>query len=729
MANFRDMEIKDDAGNKAKTVKLVVPELLEADGLKLSDVIDGNTIKATDNNGKVATIKLNEYLPSILESENVDPFSVKQNVIINTPDTPVDRSTLSEARRGQLALGTFGQKYNKLKELYGEDGVDYRPDTGLLYKEDGVWYKVDAGKAPITFQNEKGEFDIDINTNFYEQYQKDWRELSRDLADLPDVALNILATTYTAGKGAVAGTLAGAPLGPLGAFAGGGIGGVTGAGMGGAASAGIKSILGKVVGLGEADPEELKEEMVIETMMSMGGQALAWGAKPSIQAVVNGVKALKKGTDNVGKSVISGVLGSYSKAGSDAIKNVIDDPGKWGMKMKSLANESADSEAMAQNAFNNGVQKTRTMLEKVDKRLPEKWKELMDEMAASPKITKLEVDTDSMFTTASDTLAEKGFGRIIKEEDNFKFTPLTQAEQALRQQQGLPVEVLDDTALKEINDILKGLNVFSGQKLKGKPAANTLVGMNKTINTVGKDAFKKGVSPSTQRFVAEFGSAFKNQVTNSFNSADLALEYKAMQDVYRLYADPVKQARKALESGNRNEIDNLFKQLNSQAGTSEGTKRVANSWVELLGKEGESLLDDIKWDYTLYKTSPWAPKIGAVQALGTLGTGGIGLSQASPRIAANEAALLSKAYKTSGRMLPQGIRDAANNVWKLPDVQYNLLTLDTIKSMSPAARRELLRDPKLLRAVLTAPGMAIEGEMQDTELMNQYIQDSLNKAQ
>lgn len=731
MANFRDMEIKDDAERKEiPKAAIDVQSMLKEQGFEFLDYAGNGEVVVKSQDGTEGNINVKGMVNDLLTKKQVDPSQYDLDIQINTPDTPIDRSTLSEARRGQLALGTFGQKYNKLKELYGEDGVDYRPDTGLLYKENGVWYKVDAGEAPITFQNEKGEFDIGINTNFYEQYQKDWRELSRDLADLPDVAINILATTYTAGKGAVAGTLAGAPLGPIGAFAGAGIGGAAGAGMGGAASAGIKSILGKVVGLGEADPDELKEEIVIEAMMSMGGQALSWGAKPTLQAIVNGVKALKKGTDGVGKSVISGVLGSYSKAGSDAIKNVIDEPGKWGMKMKALANESADSDQLAQKAFNNGVEKTRTLLTKATERLPEKWKELMDEMTASPKITKLEVDTDSMFINASDTLAEKGFGRIIKEGDDFKFTPLTRAEQALRQQQGLPVEVLDDTALKEINDIMSSLNVFSGQKLKGKPAANTLVGMNRTINTVGKDAFKKGVSPSTQRFVGEFGGAFKNQVTNQFNAAEMGLEYKTMQDVYGVYANPVKQARKMLESGNREDIDNLFKQLNSQVGTAEGTKRVANSWIDLIGDEGKSLLDEIRWDYTIFKTAPWAPKIGAVQALGILGTGGtVGLAQASPRVAANEAALLSKAYKASGRMLPQGVRDAANNVWKLPDVQYNLLTLDTIKSMSPAARRELLRDPKLLRGVLTAPGMAIEGEIQETELMNQYIQDSLNRAQ
>lgn len=712
MVDFRDMEIKDDAERKERQKAQVdVPSMLKEQGLEFVDVVAPGKLLVKAPDGTEGEVDVNGMLSDILGKQGVDVSQYDLDIQINSPSTALAKSPVDATDRAKMGVGNTKGNLNYLASKFGKENVSLDEEKGLVVKKDGAWMQVDPSG--------------------WGQYFNDPWELTRDLADLTDVAVNIAGTTYAAGKGALGGAAVGSAVPGIGTAAGAIAGGVAGAGAGGLASGGIRTLLGKAVGTYDATEEEMIQDIALEGLFSMGGQAVGAGIKPTFGMMAKALNKIKNSADSGTKAVISGVYGQLTGAGQEAIETVIERPGEWTSAIKQYSKTAKSGGDIAAKAFDDGVANTEELLELAVKKLPQKYASLMDDLGKSSNISKLSVNTDDILTGAAKSLEDSGFGRVVKEGDEFIFKPYTQSEFVMRQSQGLPTELLDDVSVREINTIVKNLAGFGGNQVSGKAAANTLVGMNRTLNQLSRDALKGNVSPATERAITNVGASYKNSVREAFNSANLGVEYKALQDVYGQYSQFVDMARTALKSRNPEAIDTVFKRMTSSSVKSRGTKRAVDEIVDLVGDDGTQLLDKIALNYAVSKTAEWAPRMGLVSgvALGStlaggasvgLGGGALALSQSSPRFAATQLALGTRTLNGIGA----GTRAVAN-----PLIKYGLSTVDMLKGLSPAAMNELLRDSNLMQSVLVAPIQAIQAEIQDTEFMKQYINDSLRQVE
>lgn len=705
MANFRDMEIKDDSERKSiPKATIDVPSMLKEQGFDLVDISDSGSLIVRTPDGSEGEVDVNGMVNDLLSKQGVDPTQYDLDIQINDPKTAFAKAAVDVEDRAKLSVGNTKGKLGYLANKFGKENVALDEEKGLVVKKNGAWMQVDPSGL--------------------NQYIDDPWELTRDLADLLDIGVNIAGTTYSAGKGAIGGSLVAPGPGTI-------VGGLVGAGLGGGASGGIRTLLGKAVGTYDATDDEMLKDIALESLLSMGGQAVGYGVKPTLGVIGKGLSKLKNSADDATKSVISGAYGQLTGAGQEAMETVIERPGEWSAALKQYSKNVKNGSEIAAKAFDDGVANTEQLLDIAVKKLPQKYASLMDDLSKSANISKLSVNTDDILNGAAKSLEESGFGKVVTEGDNVIFKPYSQSEFVMRQSQGLPTELLDDTAVKEINSIVKTLSGFGGNKISGKAAANTLIGMNRTLNQLSRDALKGSVAPATERAISNVSAAYKNGVREAFNNADLALEYKAMQDIYSQYGDFVNMARSALKNRSPEALDNIFKRISSSSIKSRGTKRAVNELVDLVGEEGSELLSKIAINHAVSKTAEWAPRMGLVSgvALGStlaggasvgLGGGAAALTQSSPRFVANQLAAGAQAMKAIGA----GTKAVAN-----PLIKYGLSTVDMLKSLSPAAMNELLRNSNLMQSVIMAPIQATQGEVEDTQLMNQYIQDSLNKAQ
>lgn len=691
-----DQEVKDDAGSeKIPEFDVDVPQMLKAEGFQIKDINDDGSIVAIGIDGSTYDIDTQKMASDLLGD---DAIGAKLNLSYNSPKTAIARSPVDATDRAKLSVGNTRGSLSYLSSKFGKDNVQLDEKNGLVVKQNGIWKQVDPSG--------------------FNQYFNDPWELTRDLADLGDVAVNVAATSYGAAKGAIAG----APAGPAGVIG----GGIIGAGASGAASGAFRTLLGRAVGTYEADVNETITDIGLEGLFSMGGQALGAGVKPTIQGLGKAIKSVSSKASDGTKAVLAGTYGQLTGAGSEAMEQVLNRPGEWTGKMNSYIKKGLSGDQIAREALDSGVKSTEELLEKATKALPQKWGQLMDDLAKKSG-SKLSVNMDDVLTKAASGLDDAGVGQVVRDGSALKFIPFDDAAKAARLEAGLPVSIVDDATQKELQNLVTKISSFGGKSYKGEGAARVLIGLNKTINQLSDDAVKGGMSPEAQRAVTKFAGSYKNALADTFTDAGLGLEYKAMQDVYRRYADPVKIARQALKSSQPEAIDQVFKRITGSSTKNAGTKRAVDELVDLVGPEGKKLMDKIAMDYTISKTANWAPRMGLVSgvALGSTLAGGasvglpgaaLAMTQSSPRFVANQLAAGRKILTKVG----SGTSSVAN-----PLVQYSLKTLDTIKGLSPAATTELLQNTDLFKALMESPINSLQEEDKLNQEAGAFIEESL----
>jgi hypothetical protein len=221
-----------------------------------------------------------------------------------SPDTPINRSPLSSTERLLIrGLGTRKGEVSNLAEMFGQDAVRVDRNGDLVVKKGDSWYAVDPNTldSPEPISRTKrilgalagagaaGYGTVAALTGVHKT--RNPLEIADMITGLiKDDELQAVAKETT---GEIAENI------PTAAAVGAGLvtmpmtlAGVAGAGMiaGGVTSA--KVILGKLAGTYEATPEETAQEIVMDTMLGVAGQAVSAGAKFGFKYLAD-KKALK----------------------------------------------------------------------------------------------------------------------------------------------------------------------------------------------------------------------------------------------------------------------------------------------------------------------------------------------------------------------------------------------------------------------------------------------------
>lgn len=631
---------------------------LKENGLTFKGLSEGKVV-AEDNNGQQFDINVNDFL----KSHGISPEQVG-SITYNDTKSALNEApqSLSTLDRAKLSVGNDKGKLKYLKDKFEDAAID--EENGIVVKENGAWKKLDPSGVS--------------------QYFRDPWELSRDIADLSDIGINAAATAYGAAKG----TAAGAVGGPVASA----ITGVIGAAQGGAVAGGLRTSLGRLVGTYDSTPEEQLKDIGLETLLSAGGQGVALGAKPVLGQLVKASKWIVNKGGDAAVDGIASVLGTTTNTGAGTMKTVIENAPAYSSRMKSFASKAASSEDIINMAANSQIKNTDTLLDTAAKELPKKYGQLLDQLGN--KADGLSVNMKDVLSISAQNLEEQGFGKIIQQGKRYSFQPFTSDEIAARTLQGLPVESLDKTATKEINEIINRISPFSQINTKGKSAVKALTTVNKTINEVSNDLYKSNASPTTLRAVSKISEGFKNGVSKQFENAGLAKDYGNLQGIYTQYGNAVSSARSILRSEKGSET--LANQLVSAAGKNMTAKGNVAQLVELAGPLGEKAYKDIVLDDAVKKTASWAPKWGLLN----IGLAGAGLASGGMAAVLSPVAIPA-ATAFSPRIAATTLSKVGSGTSAIKNgaVQYGMKALDFFKGRTPQQLEQIVKNPQLFQAI------------------------------
>lgn len=755
MANFRDMEIKDDGSRNAKEViDIDVPTFLSGSGYTYKGVAEGNKVIAADKDGNEFDIDLDTFVPKKLEQQKIDLNNKAFNFAVNTPANPTkfeSGATGMDRLLTNIAPEDITGNAQFLIDKYGKDNVAFSEKDGLLVKRGLEWMPVDPNNSPVQVSLKDGgkwynpaDYQFKKTLGNLEGYVKDPWELTRDLNDVATSIGQGVATGaafLTGGAAAAApATLVGGPVAGVLAF---GAGGSIAAGATAAGLTGLRTLAGRAVGTYDADVPTTLKDIALETVTTMFAEPIAAGAKPTIKMVGG---ALKNMRNSASRAVFGELLGGMSGAGRANLDVAIDQTSEWLRKTIAVTKESASYDDAIKLAQNKALQHTENFLETATANLPKKFEEGMSQLKRSPKVSKVVFDADTMLSESAKEIQDSGLGvvePIIKkgakevrdpftgavveaaspdEISGYRFRAYTPEEQSL--DPGTR-SLLGETEVAEINKLVQELSGFKGQSFKGAQAVDQMVNVNKKINTLTNVAYKKKLSPEALRAYTIAQKTYKNKIRGSFNDAELGLDYQAVNDMYSLYSNPVDMARTALKSGDEKQVARV---LDSFTSTSNSYVNRANQnkislLADLAGEKGMSELNQVALYNSVAKTMPWI-RPGTLTSLVITGSAATGNVPAVIGTAASMSPRIVSAAAVPTAKVAQGLTALAD-----PVVASSLYTLDVLKAMSPRVRREAERNPEVMRKMFEATLQNAQGEIEGTNLMNQYIQDSLNKAQ
>jgi hypothetical protein len=656
---------------------------LNSQGLKFQGVSESGDHQFQTPQGEVVSLDVKGYLKS--KGVPADKLALE----FNTPDAPLDSSPVGMWDRVKLALGNNkgGVKYLKSKF---EDAA-FSEDHGLMVKDKGVWQKVDKSATA--------------------SWSDPW-ELTRDIVE---GGVSILPSAAASAKGAAVGLAAG----PVGAIVGAGVGGAT-------AGAATRGILGRLAGTYEATPEEELKDVGLDFLLNAGGQGLALGAKPTLQAFGTAVKNIVKAT-KVDKAaagtidVMADVLGRTTGAGSVRMRTVFDQTDDVMRALQKSKVGAASEHDMILNLKRNSLRKVGAIVSEAPKALSRKFGALVDDLSASVG-DDFVVNVGQTIKDTQNDLVEAGLGKWVTEsakpasasvaaigeslEQATKapgkrvFQLLSDDEIAKRVTLGKPGQMLDDATKESIGKVVSAFQKYEKiGPLKGKAAAKALMEIKRNVNATFDDIIDSGASPSVERVITQLREGFGTRLGQHFHKAGVADKYTATSQLYAKYGDAVRVARRTLRAENGEEV--LLNKLTQGVGAQQTYKDLTGDLAELLGTEGQQWFKGIAVNDAASAMAQKLPKVtfgflGAAGAGAAVGVGavsapvaGLGMVQMSPRLVLNE-------------------------------IKYAKAGLDFIKSLPNSSKVQWLQNPNLVRETFKATMDAAIGEDQlKEELLRQ----------
>lgn len=661
-------------------------------------------VMVTDVDGEKGTLDV----ANIVKDHGGDPAKVK--VEYNTPDEPLNVSPLDITDRAKLSLGNVKGSINYLSKKYGEGNVKYDKDNGFVVDNEGVWQRADAQGLGIVDAWKSSRDLLDFA-------KKVGKEAVGDVADVTDLAINAVATT----KGAAEGAALGLPAGPLGSFA----GAVAGAGVAAVGSAAVRTSFGRLAGTYDATPDEELKDVAMETVLSMGGQAIAPGVQLGAGKAVAALGKLKDGLSYGARELITETYGKVTGVGKQAMDQLIEYAPEVMGRVKSFVNQAGNAGVTGAQvlAKKEMIDSTETILNKAVEALPRRYGEVMGQLIDKAENTGFKVNTGELVDQAMAAIEDSGLGKFEKvyakgqqnslknyagiaekfaekgralplpEPKSIKFTALTPDEAAQRIAQGLEAEApLSPDAVKSIQPMIDTLiSLRKVGDLEGGPAAKVLTKFQSLMNNVSKGAFESNdVALGRVASIAKKG--WSDGVQGAFEKAGLGDTHKELAALYKKYGDTVDLARQIIK---RDGAEGLTNRLVSGADKNLTAKGDFAELVNLVGPEGAALYRKMALADTASKFMPWAPKIGLANAAGAFALKSAALStpatvglasQMSPRIVGKQAAV----YKGA--------------------VQYGSAGLDFLRGLPPDGLKKFLKDDRVISTFVRTMMQGFRGE-------------------
>ena len=632
-------------------------------GLTLKDVGDKQgTIHVADSFGNEQAINLNE----MMAKEGINPQSV--NLLLNTPDTAVNKSPVGFGDRIRLALGNAKGQLNYLKANYqdavlGEDGQ-------LKVKDKGAWYNVDPrGLGDGNGWDMAGE-------------------LVKDFADLTDIGIQGIAQLGGA-------ALAGIPSA--------GAGSLAGAAAGAAFGKGITTALGRILNTYDATPQEQLRDVGIDAVIGMAGQGIALGAKAAITKTF-GAALSKLGNEaspavqDAAANLLSTTTGMprtqafRNVTRSDYVSPIVDSILEKGNAPRALVtsgdplNATVLSTVMpgSQEAFEQAaVQETRgaakALLESAQPRLSAQYRAGMDAAEFAQKGIDLPL---------SEPVA-KFQGELFKRAGNaISVTDAGQHVVDARQlgvRLGLPEISAEPIAeaVQKVSNAARQLGQNLGDNVPGRAfgAESQFKRATKLTQQIDDLVYstleQHPDNPNIQQFLGGMASDFKNNILNGM-TPEARLQFTSTSAHYARNKPAVEMAQKALqdEFNGKAGIDGVVKKLmgSDVAGVEKQQARFLQLANLMGGEGGQAAIDRLQDTIAANARIAALPK--AVTGGGPIATG----------------------VRAIGAVT--GISSPTNQV-NATVKGVNLLG-KTFRMMSEAQRKAALQDPAKLGALISA---------------------------
>lgn len=583
-----------------------------------------------------------------------------------SPDAPINKSPVEIIDRLKLVTGNTPGKLKYLKQKFEDAIVDKSGD--ILVKKEGLWHRVDA--------NGLGDGDAWDMT----------KELVKDAADLSDIALAAAGSAVSGAKGAALGSLAG----PAGTVA----GGLAGAAAGGGAAEGIRTSLGRLVGTYDATPEEQMADIGKEAILSLAGEGLALGVKPTVKLFSKAFKKFEN-VPNFTKEQLASVIEGTNGTPAWAARRVMDGTDNV-LSHTDMALKKIGPQAPTDQAVDVLMQEQTKLVKKyapvANQKLQAQYaKDTADLLKAVPENFK--ADMKEVTTNALTFLENEGYGKTVELGGKKRFQLYSNEE--LAKQFGMPTEQIGKRlgpetrkGMQELVKVINDLNLYG--TASGKQGAAKVLQLRKSIRDNLDGVFNKDAPDEVKRVAYQLKNTLYEGMGKPFADAGLGSKYLAINQNYAAKKDAVNLLMDAASSDNPQAVDNLVKQLSSKAGAYRSVKDEAKSLSDLIGLDIVNNLTDME---AAKHFVSYVPAKSGGNSFQTAVKGSVG------RIASPRATAAS--------------------------IKYGNKMIDSIKGMGEGARNALLNNPVALRQFLQIPAQAMSmEEEQANALFEQAMQQS-----
>ena len=620
------------------------------------------------------------------------------------PETPINSSPVSATDRLKLSFGNRAGRLNFLKERYEDAQVT--PGGEFVVKDKGLWHRVDPDNL--------GDGDAWART----------KEAVKDIADLSDVASSFLGAEVGALGGAILGAGAGGlAAGIPGLGVGATVGAIGGAGAGAAAAAKANSSLGRLFGTYEATPENELENMSMEMMLNMGGQALPPGVKLTGRGMG---AALKKAAptfskmSNTTKELVASTFGATSGAGGEAALRMMNRPDEIAATLNRFS-KGADSNAAINAMKSRSIDATKQMVNQSRAALSGFYRKGLENIGnqlpaniSSP----VRPAVDDMFKIAQ----EQGLGTI----SNGKFA-LKSREQLVREGQKagvVPEFARDENAYKMLREFFAQSNLQAGAKqLRGQRAAfKQMTDADQSIRGLAgqleKEATEAGLN-QTKQAIQQLRNTFNKSLDDRFRaqipSAEGKIAYANLKDQYAKTATAMQPLFDAQRAAIRKRSDVPYEQLltkmTAKGARQQATKDATIAAIETLGDQAPGIAKLNNEIADLDTASKFVPFIresfiqfGVASVLFDVATGGTGTIAktalgTSPRATGAALRGAARASKAPQQLVNQGRAGMAFLRNRTPEEVSTMMSDDEV-----AAR--------FIRSIINVPEIDMAGEGQ-----------------
>ncbi len=461
--------------------------------------------------------------------------------------------------------------------------------------------------------------------------------------------------TAAMGGGATAGAAIGAAGGPLAPITV-PLGAAIGMGLGGGMAEAAQTELGRYAGdYNKSANEQVRDigkaafismlggKLIKDLATPMLGTGAAIGetiakskAAPDIDAlikrasdgtpgeIVRTAKHIAQNATETGRHLLAEAYSTVTGKTYSAFQTLFEDAGEVMRRSNRYINAAGKDRAAAQaGAAKDTITTVESLLDEGAKRLPQMWKQGMDDLMSSKEAAALSFHMGDVLTPAKNAIEEAGLGRLVMKKGGLQFVPFSPESAALTRQAGGKAEVISEEALTAARELTTKLDSYVRMgNVRGKTAANALSDLNKEINGL-VNKYANSADPALKAIVQKTGAAYKNGIAEQFDKVGLKGRYQEIQDLYDKHGDAVKMARKLLaEDGGAEKLAAKMAAGSVKLGAkTQTTDDMVNSLRQLLGKRGDDLLAEIRMKDAARQFITWLPE-NATRRIGAAVLGG-----------------------------------------------------------------------------------------------------------